>query len=37
MLIKINGYAKFIECQLKTHMRYDGNNEDAINPNGKHQ
>jgi hypothetical protein len=37
MLIKIKGYAKFVEHQLKKHMEYDGMNEDEINLNGKHQ
>jgi len=37
MIIKIKGYAKFIEIQLERHMEYDGVNEDKINLNGKHQ
>ncbi len=37
MLIKINGYVKHVEHQLKEHMEYDGVNEDEVNPNGIHQ
>jgi hypothetical protein len=37
MLIKIKGHAKPTEHQLGAHMVYDGKNENAINPNGKHQ
>jgi hypothetical protein len=37
MLIEITRYAKPIEHQLEVHMEYDDKNEDAINPNGKHQ
>ncbi len=37
MLIKINGYAKFIENQLERHTEYDGMNKNKVNLNGKHQ
>jgi hypothetical protein len=37
MLIEIKGYAKLVEHQFEVHMGYDDKNEDAINPNGKHQ
>jgi hypothetical protein len=37
MLIEIKGYAKPIKCQFEVHMGYDGKNEDAIGPSGKHQ
>jgi hypothetical protein len=37
MLIKIKGYVKHVEHQLKEHMEYDGVNEDEVNPNGIHQ
>jgi hypothetical protein len=37
MLIGINGYANPIEHQFEAHMKYDGKNKDAVNPNGKHQ
>jgi len=37
MIIKIKGYAKPVEHQLEVHTRYDGKNEDVVNPNGKHQ
>ncbi len=37
ILVKIKGYVKFVERQLKVLMGYDGKNEDAVNPNGKHQ
>jgi len=37
MLIEIKGYVKLVECQFEVHMGYDDKNEDAINPNGKHQ
>jgi hypothetical protein len=37
MLIQIKRYAKPTKHQLGKDMVYDGKNEDAINPNGKHQ
>jgi hypothetical protein len=36
MLIEIKG-AKPIKHQLEQRMKYDGMNEDEVNPNGKHQ
>jgi hypothetical protein len=37
MLVKIKGYAKLVERQLKAHMGYDGKNENMLNPSGKHR
>jgi hypothetical protein len=31
------GYAKPTEHQLEENMKYDGMNEDKVNPNAKHQ
>jgi hypothetical protein len=37
MLIEIKGYIIHVEHKLKEHMKYDGMNENEVNPNGEHQ